>query len=56
MTPEILAALKQRSEKRPVVLATRLPDGEQRLLPDPIASPALNARPSKCCNRTKAAR
>ena len=43
MTPEILAALEQaRGEKRPVVLATRLPDGEQQLLPDPSAPPELN--------------
>jgi xanthine dehydrogenase accessory factor len=43
MTPEILAALDAaKREKRPVVLATHLPDGLQRLLPDPTASPALN--------------
>ena len=37
MTPEILAALDAaKRDKRPVVLATRLPDGEQRLLPDPV--------------------
>lgn len=43
MTPEILAALEQaKRDKRPVVLATRLPGGEQRLLPDPAASAALN--------------
>jgi xanthine dehydrogenase accessory factor len=35
MTPKILAALEAAKDaKRPVVLATRLPDGEQRLLPD----------------------
>ena len=43
MTPEILAALEQaRAEKRPVVVATKLPDGEQRLLPDPAAPDRLN--------------
>ena len=44
MTPEILAALDAaKRDKRPVVLATRLPDGAQHLLPDPSASPELNA-------------
>jgi xanthine dehydrogenase accessory factor len=44
MTPDILAALEAaKRAKRPVVLATRLPDGEQLLLPDPGASPALAA-------------
>ena len=44
MTPEILAALEAaRRDKRPIVLATRLPDGEQRLLPDPSAPAELNA-------------
>ncbi len=44
MTPDILAALEQaKREKRPVVLATRLPDGAQRLLPDPAAAAELNA-------------
>ena len=43
MTPEILAALEQaRRDKRPVVLATQLPSGEQRLLPDPDAPAELN--------------
>ena len=43
MTPEILTALEQaKSAKRPIVLATRLPDGAQRLLPDPAAPAALN--------------
>lgn len=42
MTPETLAALQRaRAEKRPVVLATRLADGAQRLLPDPEAPAAL---------------
>ena len=40
MTPEILAALEAaKRDGRPVVLATRLPDGAQRLLPDPTRPP-----------------
>lgn len=43
MTPELLAQLQQaRAAKQPVALATRLPDGSQRLLPDPAASAALS--------------
>jgi xanthine dehydrogenase accessory factor len=43
VTPEILAALEAaREQKRPVVVATKLPSGEQRLLPDPAAPDALN--------------
>ncbi len=43
MTPELLAAVQQaRAAGRAVVLATRLPGGEQALLPDP-AYPALDA-------------
>jgi xanthine dehydrogenase accessory factor len=43
MTPDILAALEQaKREKRPVVLATQLPGGEQCLLPDPAAPAELN--------------
>ena len=43
MTPDILAALEQaKRDKRPVVLATQLPTGEQRLLPDPEAPADLN--------------
>ena len=43
MTPATLAQLSAaRAEARPVVLATRLPGGEQRILPDPEAPPALN--------------
>ena len=43
MTPEILAALADaQREKRAVALATRLPDGLQRLLPAPDAPEALN--------------
>ena len=42
MTPEVLAALTgARAAKRPVVLATRLPTGEQLLLPDAAAPAAL---------------
>jgi xanthine dehydrogenase accessory factor len=43
VTPEILAALEAaREQKRPVVVATKLPSGEQRLLPDATAPDALN--------------
>jgi xanthine dehydrogenase accessory factor len=43
VTPDLLAALTEaRQAKRPVVVATRLPDGEQRLLPDPAAPAELN--------------
>jgi len=43
VTPDVLAALEQaRAAKRPVVVATRLPGGEQRLLPDPAAPDSLN--------------
>lgn len=44
MTPDLLASLAEaKRNKRPVVLATRLPGGEQRLLPDPAAPAELNA-------------
>ncbi len=44
MTPAVLAQLQRaKRDKTPVVLATRLPGGEQRLLPDPTAPAALNA-------------
>jgi xanthine dehydrogenase accessory factor len=44
MTPDILAALEAaKRDKRPVVLATSLPGGAQRLLPDPAAPAELNA-------------
>ena len=44
MTPALLAALQAaRAAKRPIVRATRLPDGETRLLPDLGAAPALDA-------------
>ena len=43
MTPDIIAAIEQaKRDKRPIVLATRLPDGAQRLLPDPTAPAELN--------------
>jgi xanthine dehydrogenase accessory factor len=43
VTPEILAALAAaREQKRPVVVATKLPSGEQRLLPDSAAPDHLN--------------
>jgi xanthine dehydrogenase accessory factor len=52
MTPEILAALEQaKQEKRPVVLATRLPSGEQRLLPDPAAPADLNDAAARALDR-----
>jgi xanthine dehydrogenase accessory factor len=52
MTPEILAALEQaKRDKRPVVLATRLPSGEQRLLPDPEAAADLNDAASRALSR-----
>ncbi len=42
MTPEVMAALAAaRAAKRPVVLATRLPDGAQVLLPAQDADPTL---------------
>jgi xanthine dehydrogenase accessory factor len=42
MTPDLLQALAAaRDADRPAVLATRLPDGLQMLLPDPAAPPAL---------------
>jgi len=43
VTPDIIAAIEQaKRDKRPIVLATRLPDGAQRLLPDPAAPAELN--------------
>jgi xanthine dehydrogenase accessory factor len=42
MTPELLDRLEAaRAEKRPVVLATRLPEGDQALLPDDDAPQAV---------------
>ncbi|HVZ09262.1 XdhC family protein [Rhodopila sp.] len=52
MTPDILAALEQaKREKRPVVLATRLPSGEQCLLPDSSAADALNEAARRALDR-----
>ena len=52
MTPEVLAALEQaKKNNRPVVLATRLPSGEQRLLPDPEAPADLNAAATRALDR-----
>ncbi len=52
MTPQIRAALTAaRGEKRPVVLATRLPDGEQILLPDAQAAVALNEAAARALQR-----
>ena len=51
MTPEVLAALgAAREAKRPVVLATRLPTGEQLLLPD-AAAPADLAEAARAALR-----
>ena len=48
MTPETLLALEAaKAAKRPVVLATRLPDGEQCLLPDSAQSAELNEAAAK---------
>jgi len=44
VTPDLLAALaRARAAKEPIVLATCLPAGEQRLLPDASAPPELTA-------------
>lgn len=44
MTPQLLAALSAaKAAKHPVVLATRLPSGAQKLLPHPDAGAELNA-------------
>jgi xanthine dehydrogenase accessory factor len=52
MTPDILAALEQAKQaKRPVVLATMLPGGEQRLLPDPDSPATLNDAARKALDR-----
>jgi xanthine dehydrogenase accessory factor len=52
MTPEILAALAQaKREKRPVVLATRLPSGEQHLLPDADTPAGLNEAATRALDR-----
>jgi xanthine dehydrogenase accessory factor len=52
MTPETLAALEQaKRDKQPVVLATRLPSGEQRLLPDPEAPADLAEAAARALER-----
>jgi xanthine dehydrogenase accessory factor len=52
MTPDILAALDQaKRDKRPIVLATLLPGGEQSLLPDPAAPEELNQAAARALER-----
>lgn len=52
MTPETLAALTAlRDAKTPVVLATELPGGAQRLLPDMDAPEALNLAAKRALDR-----
>jgi xanthine dehydrogenase accessory factor len=52
MTPDILAALEEaKKAKRPVVLATRLPTGEQMLLPDASAPDDLNQAANRALER-----
>lgn len=52
MTPETLKALTEaRAAKRPIVVATRLPSGEQLLLPDPSAPAELAAAATKALDR-----
>lgn len=52
MTPEFLAALTAaKAAKRPVVVATRLPDGLQLLLPAPEAAPDLAEAASRALDR-----
>lgn len=52
MTPELLSALTAaRAAKKPVVLATKLPGGEQMLLPHPAAGAELAAAASRALDR-----
>ena len=52
MTPQLLAELTAaRAAKRPVVVATRLPGGEQLLLPTPAAEPELAAAAQRALDR-----
>ena len=52
MTPDLLAALTAlRDAKEPVVVATKLPSGEQVLLPAPAAPEALNAAAQRALDR-----
>ncbi len=54
MTPELLAAIEAaKRESRPVVLATRLPGGEQFLLPDPARAAPLNEAAAKALRDDK---
>jgi xanthine dehydrogenase accessory factor len=52
VTPVLIEALEvARAEKRPVVLATKLPSGEQMLLPDPRAPVELAEAAARALNR-----
>jgi xanthine dehydrogenase accessory factor len=52
MTPDILAALERAKQaKKPIVLATKLPSGEQSLLPDPSAPADLNEAAQRALDR-----
>jgi len=52
MTPELLARLNAaRAAKQPVVVATKLPGGEQTLLPDPAAPAELSAAAARALER-----
>jgi len=54
VTPELLAAIEAaKRDTRPVVLATRLPGGEQFLLPDPARPAALNEAAAKALRDDK---
>lgn len=56
MTPDLLDRLAEaRDAKRPVVLATRLPDGEQKLLPIDDAPPALKDAAANVLRQDKSA-
>lgn len=56
MTPELLAALTEaRAAARPVVLATRLPGGEQMLLPDAAAPADLAEAAARALDRDESA-
>jgi xanthine dehydrogenase accessory factor len=51
MTPATIAALEAaKRDGRPIVLATRLPDGAQHLLPDPTLPAELNAAADHALN------
>lgn len=56
MTPELLAALTAaKAAKRPVALATRLPTGEQMLLPAPDAPAGLAQAAARALQRDESA-